>query len=179
MKKAIYKFIFCTLAGWRIIGAPKEGLKKYIIVVAPHTSNWDFLLGVFTRGVVGFKSRYLAKKQLFLPPLGWLFRLLGGYPVDRSKSSNMVEAVAEIFNQHSEFVIAITPEGTRKQVTKWKSGFYHIATLAKIPLVFAGLDYATKSVIFRDEPYWPSGDYQKDLPEIQGWFADKKGLNEA
>lgn len=178
MKRVLYKFLFCKLAGWRIIGAPPSDQAKYIIVVAPHTSNWDFIIGVLVRGILGFNSKYMAKKQLFFPPFGWLFKWLGGYPVDRSKSKNMVEAIANIFIAHEHFVIAITPEGTRKKVNEWKSGFYHIARLAQIPLVFSALDYSTRTVVFRQEVYWPSGDYHKDIDEIKAWFANKKGLHQ-
>jgi 1-acyl-sn-glycerol-3-phosphate acyltransferase len=116
--KYIYKFIFWVL-GWKIVGDVPRDQKKYIIITVPHTSNWDFIIGVMVRGIMGFKSKFLGKKSLFKAPYGWLFRWLGGYPVDRSRSRNLVDQVIDIYNQHREFVIAVAPEGTRKT---WMNG---------------------------------------------------------
>ena len=172
MFRLFSRFVF-WIFGWSVEGKlPKE--KKYVIIVAPHTSNWDFMIGLFTRSIMKLKSKFLGKAPLFKPPIGWLFYALGGYPVDRSKSTNLVDKVVEIFDAHEEFIIAVAPEGTRKKVKKWKSGFYHIAYGAGIPILMAGIDYQTKCVYFSDL-FWPTGDYEKDMVEIMNFYKDKKG----
>lgn len=154
------------LIGWNIVGDVPRQEKKYLIIVAPHTSNWDFLIGVFARGAIGFRSRFLGKKSLFKRPFGWFFRMMGGYPVDRSKSTNLVEQVIDIYNRHDRFVVAMAPEGTRKNVGEWKTGFYFIAHGAKIPLVRVKIDRKRKEVRIY-APYIVSGDIKKDLPKIK------------
>ena len=173
MIRALFKLSFINLAGWKIEGK-MPNLKKYIIIVAPHTSNYDFLIGLSVRSILKFKASYLAKKELFRWPFGWLFRKLGGYPVDRSKKTNLVDAVVDIFNQHEEFSIAITPEGTRKFVPEWKTGFYYIAVKANIPLVLASFDYKKKVVVIAD-PYFPTGDKLADEKAILDFFKGHEG----
>ena len=114
-------------------------VKKYIIAVAPHTSNWDFPVGLAARSVLRIQSaQFLGKSQLFVPPFGWIFRMLGGHPVDRSSSHDMVEQVVKIFAKHENFILAMAPEGTRKKVTKLRTGFYFIAKGAQVPIVPVG-----------------------------------------
>lgn len=175
MKRRLYSFIFCKIMGWKIIGELPD-LKKYIFVVAPHTSNWDFIIGVFVRGIKGFKSNFLAKRSLFKPPIGWFFRWMGGHAVDRSRSTRLVDQVIGIFNEEKEFRLAIAPEGTRKQVNEWKTGFYHIAVGAGIPLLPVVFDWEHKEVKIMD-PYYPSGDQDQELAEIKSYFKGVKGKN--
>jgi len=170
----LYKFFFQTVAGWEISGDVPRHLKKYIIVVAPHTSNWDFLIGLSLRSIMRFPSNFLAKKELFKPPFGWIFKALGGYPVDRSKSSNIVEQIVSIINDQEKFVVAIAPEGTRKTVQKWKTGFYYIAHKTKTPIVLVSLDYAKKLVTWNTE-FYVSGDLESDAILIDRFFKGKKG----
>lgn len=158
--------------GWKIVGNLPSDEKKYIIIVAPHTTNWDFIIGVLVRGIMGFDSKFLGKKSLFKPPFGWFFRSMGGYPVDRSKSTNLVDQVVDIYDSKEEFAVAIAPEGTRKNVSDWKTGFYYIAHKAKIPIVRSKIDWTKKQVVFFD-PYWPTGDIDKDLPEIKSVFVNE------
>lgn len=166
--RLIYKLI-----GWKIVGQlPADN--KYIIVVAPHTSNWDLVIGLCARFILGAKISFLAKQQIFFFPLGYFFRFLGGMPVDRAHKGNKVEQVVNLFKQSDKLILAIAPEGTRAPVTRWKEGFYHIACQAKIPIVSFGFDYATKSVRI-SEPFWPSGDINKDFPEILAFFKTMKG----
>lgn len=162
------------LAGWKIRG-PVPRYPKYLIIGAPHTSNWDFVLAIAAKYSLGLKAKFLGKAELFRFPYGWFFRMLGGYPVDRSQSTNMVEQIVEIFRQKEEFAIGLAPEGTRKAVQKWKTGFYHIAAQAGIPIIMIGLDYANKELRIADEPFWPSGDIEKELPQIQAFFAPFRG----
>ena len=168
MKRSIYKIVW-RIIGWKIIGDVPSEEKKYIIIVAPHTTNWDFIIGVLVRGIMKFDSKFLGKKSLFRPPFGWFFKAMGGYPVDRSKSTNLVDQVVDIFNSKQEFVVAIAPEGTRKKVDEWKTGFYYIAWKAKIPIVRSKIDWKRKEVVFF-EPYWHSGDLKIDMPEIKSVF---------
>jgi len=130
MSRFIYSFFF-KLFGWKIKGNIPNELKKYVMIVAPHTSNIDFFVGLATRSILRLDTKYLAKKELFRPPLGWIFYALGGYPVDRSKPGKLVEKVAEIYNNHDKFSICITPEGTRKYAAEWKTGFHKIAMAVK------------------------------------------------
>jgi len=161
------------LFGWKIVGDLPD-YKKYIVVVAPHTSNWDLMVGLCARFVVNTKINFLAKNQLFFFPLGYLLKALGGAPVDRSKKNNKVEQVVELFNTSDELKLAIAPEGTRSPVTRWKEGFYHIAQQAGVCIVMVGLDYASKEVRVH-EPLWPSGDINKDFPQILEYFRSIKG----
>ena len=173
MMKWIWRLIFLRILKWKIDGNVPD-LKKYIIVVAPHTSNYDFLVGLAVRSILDFKASYLGKKELFRFPFGWLFRKLGGYPVDRSKHTNLVDAVAEIFNAHENFAIAIAPEGTRKSVKEWKTGFYYMAIKANVPLVLASFDYKQKTV-FIDRPFYPTGNKENDSKRILDFFNGHEG----
>lgn len=170
-----YKLFF-KLSGWKIQGEPPRHLKKYIIAVAPHTSNWDFPIGLAVRSIQQFPSNYLGKKELFKPPFGWIFTRLGGFPVDRSSSNNMVDQVVEIAKREEQFIVAIAPEGTRKNVQKWKTGFYHIAFNAGIPLVLVAIDYPTKTIRW-SEPFQPSGDLKQDAVKIDAFFKGSRGKN--
>ena len=152
--------------GWKLIGDVPHHEKKYIIIVAPHTTNLDFIIGVLVRGILGFNSKYLGKKSLFKAPFGWFFRMMGGYPVDRSRSTNLVDQVVEIFNNHEEFVIGLAPEGTRENVGEWKTGFYFIAQKANIPIVRCLFDWGNKQVVFF-EPFWTTGNIERDMPRIK------------
>jgi 1-acyl-sn-glycerol-3-phosphate acyltransferase len=166
------RFIY-KLIGWKIIGAlPPD--KKFIIIVAPHTSNWDFPIGLGARFIEGRKVNFLAKKQLFFFPLGLFLKAVGGIPIDRAKKGNTVEQVSALFGQSDALILAITPEGTRGPVTRWKEGFYHIACKAQVPLVMLGPDYSTKEIRI-EPPFWPSGDIAKDLPIILEYFRTIKG----
>ena len=150
-------------------------LKKFVLIVAPHTSNWDFFVGIAARSILRLKSKYLAKNSLFnIPVVGWLLSKLGGFPVDRSKNSNMVEQVAEMFSKKDRLVVTLTPEGTRSYVPKWKTGFYWIAHQANVPIVMVGFDYRNKTVEVK-EPFYPTGDIEKDLPKILKYYRSIRG----
>jgi 1-acyl-sn-glycerol-3-phosphate acyltransferase len=161
------------LFGWKIIGSlPKE--KKYILIVAPHTSNWDLVIGLCARFAVGEKINFLAKKQVFFFPLGALLRAIGGTAIDRSKHENKVEQVVALYNQQQEFRLGLAPEGTRSEVSRWKEGFYHIACKADLPIAMVGLDYKDKEVRVR-EAFWPSKDINKDFADILTFFRTIRG----
>ncbi|MCZ2128048.1 MAG: lysophospholipid acyltransferase family protein [Anaerolineales bacterium] len=161
--------------GWNVDGAPPD-LKKYIVIGAPHTSNWDFLLflGIIFR--LKISTRYMAKIELFTNPLGWFFYWCGGVPVDRKKSSGLIEQMVEVCNREDEFILVIAPEGTRYHVHEWKRGFYHIAKSAGIPIVMAKVDGVRKVVHF-GETFYPTDDADADMQAIQSAFAGMAGIN--
>lgn len=176
MMRPIYILIF-KLMGWKVTGAFPNNLKKYNIAVAPHTSNWDFPVGVMARSILGLqRARFLGKHSLFKPPFGWFFRWLGGYPVDRSNKHDMVQQVVDIFNSHEEFILALAPEGTRKKVDKLRTGFYYIALGAKVPIIPCGFDFAIKRIVIGDA-LMPSGEIDKDIHQLIGFYSKIKGKN--
>ena len=173
LKKQFFQFWF-WLFGWKIIGE-KPKLDKYLVIVAPHTSNWDFLIGLAAKHIMDLHSEFLGKNSLFkIPILGWFMRSIGGHPVDRSKNSNIVDQVVDLFNQHKKFVIALAPEGTRTYVPKLRTGFYHIAHKAGIPIAMVGFDYKRKVVEFKDL-FYPTGDVEKDMEVILGYYRTIPG----
>lgn len=178
MFRAFSRFVF-RLIGWRVTDYRPDPKVQAIYVVAPHTSNWDFIIGVLARSIARLgHARYLAKKQLFVWPIGWLFRALGGYPVDRSKHTNLTDQVVEYFKTIPGFSIAITPEGTRKQVKSWKTGFWRIAKAANVPVILTSFDYGRKEITLR-EPFHVSDDMDKDVAWMMDYFKQFKGKNAA
>ena len=134
------------LMGWRIEGQFPD-LPKFLIIVAPHTSNWDFIAGLFCDLALDLESGFLAKHTIFVGPFGTWLKSLGGIPVVRSASHNVVTQVAAEFARRERMVLAITPEGTRKKVTTWKSGYWHIARAAGVPIVPVGLDFGKRAAV--------------------------------
>lgn len=175
--RSIYGFFFHTLAGWRILDDRPKGLDRYIVVVAPHTSNWDFFVGLCVRSLARMGDvKYLAKLSLFKPPFGWIFRALGGYPVDRSRHTHLVDAVVAMFERGEITKIAITPEGTRRYQPDWKTGFHRIATAARVPIILCTFDYPQKLVIIT-APFALTSDPEADIARMKDWFRPHKGKN--
>ena len=161
IKRSFFKFCFWIL-GWKVVGYPPM-IRKYMITVAPHTSGWDFLVGIAAKNIVRLEGHFLGKKSLFdLPIIGQVMRYCGGHPVDRSIRSNVVDNVAELFRKNERFVMVIAPEGTRAYQKVWKTGFYFIALKAEVPIVMAGFDFKRKIVELK-EPFMPTGDVKKTL----------------
>lgn len=174
--RTVYAFFF-RLFGWRVVGGFPEGLNKFIVAVAPHTSNWDFLVGVAARSILRMKhTHYLAKAQLFRPPFGWIFRKLGGHPVDRSASHDMVNQVVRLFDSHSHFILALTPEGTRKKVDRLRTGFYFIAKAAHVPIIPVGFDFSKKQVIV-GEPHYTTDNMDADFQKLYAFYSRIIGKN--
>ena len=148
MLHALSKFIFFRVMRWNLNGAFPE-LDKCVVIVIPHTHWLDFPLGVIVRKVVNKKIHYIGKNTLFRAPYGWFFRWLGGTPVDRSKNTNMVDAVAQVFKEKEVFRFALAPEGTRKKVTALKTGFYYIAKKANVPIVMVAFDFGKEKSRFQ------------------------------
>jgi len=172
--KKIYRFIFFRLMGWRINGSMDPELKKYVIIVVPHTSWFDFFIGVLTRGAIGQQMHFVAKKELFRFPLGAYFRWMGGAPLDRQKNENKVDAIAAIFKEREVFRLAIAPEGTRKRVDHWKTGFYYIALKADVPVVCVAFDYGRKEVKIA-QPYYLTGDKEMDFEILETNYKGVEG----
>lgn len=166
---------YFTVKGWKIEGRFPFELKKSVLVVAPHTHSFDFFLGLGIRKKMHFEFvHFLGKKELFWGIFGWILRQLGGFPVERSKNANQVDQVVKIFNAKESFHIALSPEGTRKKVSRLKSGFYHIAKNADVPIVLVALDFEHKKVIFAP-PFKLTEDEQGDKQKIVQFFKGIKG----
>ena len=167
------KFIYYKVLGWKTVGKfPK--LNKCVVAVVPHTSWLDFFLGLLVRRVINEEINFIGKKSLFKPPFGWYFRWMGGAPIDRSKSSDTVTAITNIFNEKEVFRLALSPEGTRKKVEKWKTGFYYIAKAAKVPIVLVAFDYGKKEIKF-SEPQIPSENMNEDFKTYIAFFKGSVG----
>ena len=165
MIRVLSKFILNKIIGWRVIGyLPKN--EKYIIAVVPHSSYFDLIIAVLIRTYSGLKIKFIGKKELFNPITSYLFKFLGGIPVDRTKKSNIVDEVVELFELGKIKILAIAPEGTRKRVEKWKTGFYYIALKAKLPILMVTFDYIRKEVKINNK-FYPSGDIDKDFIELK------------
>ena len=176
MLRKFYSF-YLKQAGWKIEGTFDPDMPKFIAIVAPHTSNFDFPLGLMVRSVMNMKeTKYLGKSQLFKFPYGYFFRKMGGYPVERGKNNNWVESAVSIFNEHDQFSISLAPEGTRGKVDRLKTGFYHIAKQANIPIQMIGFDYGRKRVVFA-EPFYPTDDIKADFKKIITFFSGMLGKN--
>lgn len=162
------------LVGWTVVCEPSEIPPKYVLIGVPHTSNWDFPLGMLGLVALGVRRDWVGKHTLFKPPLGWFMRALGGIPLDRTRRHNFVEQVIAAFDEADEMAIALTPEGTRSHTPYWKTGFYYIAVGAGVPIVLGFIDYAEKRVGF-GPLLEPTGDIDADLEIIRGFYADKTG----
>ena len=160
--------------GWRVEGTLPD-LPKFVLIGAPHTSNWDFLLFLGVIFSLRANVRFMGKSEMFRFPIGWFFRICGGVPVDRKKSTGLVEQMVKVCNESEKFILTIAPEGTRHQVTEWKRGFYHIAKSAGIPIVMAVVDGRHKTVRI-GQIFHPTGDIEADMKFIQGVFEGVTGI---
>ena len=144
MLKIISK-ILLRLSGWKIVGNTNFP-KKCVVIAAPHTSNWDFILGKLYSYIIGVNGNFLLKSQLFKPIIGSLFRWSGAIPVYRHQKNNLVSQLTRLFEEEDSLILAMSPEGSRAYVSKWKTGFYHIAKAAKVPIVLLKIDYRLKEI---------------------------------
>ena len=166
-------WLLCHRLGWTL-EVTEEHPEKFIICLAPHTSNWDFFYGQLYNGAVELHSNFLMKKEWFFWPMGALFKKMGGIPVHRHKHCSMTDSIAESAKSGDRFRLCITPEGTRSRVEDWKKGFYFIALKAGIPILLYGVDYE-KKLIKCTKTMIPSGDLEKDMKEIKLYYKDFKG----
>lgn len=166
--------IILRLLGWNIYyRVPLNETPKAVIIMAPHTSNLDFVIGRLGFYLHGIRPKILIKKEAFKHVLGFLLRWMGGIPVDRGHSQNTVKKITTEFNNNKSFYLLITPEGTRRRVEKWKKGFYFIALTAKVPIFLSFLDYRKKEGGIGMMLH-PSGDFEADLKIIQDFYRDKQ-----
>jgi len=174
MLNLIYVFGF-KLFGWRLVGGIPSNLRKSIIIVAPHADWVDFPLGLFAIASLKTKINFLGKSELFNKHFGFFFRWLGGKPVDRFSNNGMVDSVLEMFNNNDRLHIALAPEGTRKAVSKLRTGFYYIALEAKVPIIMIVFDYPNKRIVAR-EPHFLSGNMDEDMKEIALYYNQFDGV---
>lgn len=163
------------VAGWRVNGT-LPSLPKYVLIGAPHTSSWDFVLFLGVIFTLRANVKFMGKAELFRPPFGWFFYYCGGVPVDRKKSTGLVEQMVEACNKAEHFILTIAPEGTRHHVSEWKRGFYRIAKGAGIPIVLAVVDGKKREVRI-GQMYPPTEDVEADMKAITGIFEGVVGIN--
>ncbi len=173
MLKAFSKLIL-RIFGWKEFDEIPHNIRKAVVIVAPHTSTWDFVIGRFAYWALGFKPKFLIKSEMFVFPMKGLLNWVGGIPVNRNKSGNMVENVANLFSKYDSLFITITPEGTRRLNPNWKKGFYYIALKAQVPIVIGILDYKKKIAGFSDV-FYPTGDFEKDFKNIEDYYRERAG----
>jgi 1-acyl-sn-glycerol-3-phosphate acyltransferase len=161
------------ILGWTVHAEfPETG--KYVLIVAPHTSNWDFPLGILAKTALKLDARWMGKHTLFHWPAGWFFRALGGVPVRRDQALNMIQQMADLFAGPGPMVLALAPEGTRIKKDHWKTGFYHIARAAQVPIAMAYLDYENKEVGLGGTLY-PSDDISEVFVQIREFYRNRNG----
>lgn len=163
------------LSGWKAVGRPLENA-RFVLIGAPHTSNWDFVLMLLVILKLRMRIYWMGKNSLFPFPVAGLMKWLGGIPVDRNRHQNLVEHTVRQYHENPELVVLIPPEGTRSRVKEWKTGFYHIAVNAGVPVLMGYIDAAKKEAGLADF-FHPSGEIETDLPAIRAFYADKQGIN--
>ncbi len=171
------KLIYFNILGWKVVGnisMSQNIVKKAIIIAAPHTSWHDFYIGILLRSVLNVKTNFIGKKELFVFPLGLFLRALGGSPIDRYTKENKVQTITNLFKEKKEFRIALAPEGTRKKVDKWRTGFYYIAKEANVPIFMYTLDFENKQNRI-SEPFYPTDDMEADFKFMYKYYEGVKG----
>tara|TARA_B100001093_G_C26859613_1_gene1029240 strand:+ start:1593 stop:2147 length:555 start_codon:yes stop_codon:yes gene_type:complete len=173
MKKLLSK-LFLKIMGWKLVGEVPKEVKKAVMVCAPHTSNWDFPLALASFAIANLKVNYFIKKSWFFFPMNYFFKATGGVPVDRSKNYGLVDSMTLLLKESDEMIVVVPAEGTRSLVPKWKTGFYHIAKAAEVPIIFGFVDFKKKEVGF-GPLFNVTGDFFKDMTKIQAFFENKSG----
>lgn len=173
MFKQLCKTVLYKWMGWQV-DVTEPTPKKCIICVAPHTSNWDFVIGELYYGSIGLTSNFLMKKEWFFWPLGALFRRIGGIPVERSRHTSLTDQMAEKARKAERFSLAVTPEGTRSLARQWKRGFYFIALKANLPILLYAIDYSNKRIVCK-KTLVPSGDVEADMRTIMNYYSGYRG----
>lgn len=172
MLRILSRFLF-WVTGWKTVGQIPPH-KKMVVIGAPHTSGWDVVYGLAASYILRIKFRFFGKQELFVFPLGIFWRALGGIPVDRFAHHNMVDIAVQKFNEHDEFILAMSPEATRAYAPVWRKGFYYIALKAQVPIVLTYLDFEHKTVGI-GPTFYPTGNYEKDIEEIKNFYRPIKG----
>ena len=166
--------LILVLIGWSTRGEPLAH-QRCVLIGAPHTSNWEFPLRLLVVLKLKLRLFWMGKHTLFPFPFGWLMKWLGGIPINRSASHNVVNETVRQYAENDQLIILIPPEGTRSKVTRWKTGFYHIANNAEVPILLGYVDASKKEAGFADF-FTPTGDLEKDMVEIRAFYANKRGL---
>lgn len=161
--------------GWRIAGSPPD-IPKYVLIAAPHTSNWDFPYTLMVCFALRLQVYWMGKASLFPPLLGGIMRWLGGIPVNRRQRNNLVDSTIDAFKNHQQLIVIVPPEGTRARVSHWKTGFYHIALGAQVPIALGYLDFSKKEASIA-RLFHPSGDIDADMKEIKAFYSGISGKN--
>lgn len=169
-----FGFWLFTRIGWRFDGTMPD-IPKFVVIVAPHTSNWDFIVGISAKWALGLDAHFWGKETLFVPPLGWFMRANGGIAVDRRNSSKVVETTVAAIHANARFVLALTPEGTRKRVTQWRSGFWHVAHSAQIPICCVAFDYRTKTVRMGPTTMPVESNAEEGIARIRTYYEGVQG----
>lgn len=171
----LLSLLILKLVGWRAVGTPPAE-KRFVLIAAPHTSNWDFPLMLMVVLKLRLRLYWMGKNSLFVFPFGFLMRWLGGIPIDRSRSHNTVDQVSQLYRERESLIILIPPEGTRSKVKRWKTGFYHIANNTDIPILMGYLDAAKKEAGLADF-FHPTNNPEQDMEAIRQFYASKTGIN--
>lgn len=163
-------------AGWRFTGHMPD-LPRFVVIVAPHTSNWDFPVGLAAKWALGFDAHWWGKDTLFRPPLGWFMRANGGIPVDRHNKHNVVERTIAAMQASERFALALSPEGTRKRVTEWRSGFWHVAKGAKVPICCVAFDWDRREIRLGPVLTADEDDTAAGIARVRAAFGDVRGYD--
>ena len=173
MFRLIAKFFAFKVFKFTLVGNfPKD--PKFVIAVVPHTSNWDFIVAIGVRTYLKEPIHFVGKKELFTPFTSWFFKRLGGMPLNRKKNEQVVDAIARMYSEEPLFRMAIAPEGTRKKVDEWKTGFYYIAKKAEVPILPIAFDWQNRKMIFHSL-FMPTNDKEKDFAYMKSLFKGVVG----
>jgi 1-acyl-sn-glycerol-3-phosphate acyltransferase len=168
-------FRILKLLGWTF-HVDMPDVKKFVAIAAPHTSNWDFPLGILSAKAIKLNIQWMGKHSMFRWPFGGFFRAIGGTPVRRGQGQNYMQQMTDLFDRSEHFVLALAPEGTRSKTDHWKTGFHFIARAAKVPILMAYLDYGKKQVGIGGM-FYPTDDIEADFVHIREFYASRRGRN--
>lgn len=171
----VLSILVLGLFGWRAVGKVPKDIRKYVIIAAPHTSYWDFPIFLLVVFALRLNLNVFIKHTLFIRPIGWFLSYCGGVPIDRRAAGARVRQTVQEFENNDDMVLLITPEGTRSAQTNWKTGFYHIASEANVPVAVAFVDTAARRAGI-DHFITPSGDIDKQMAEIKAFYDTKRGV---
>ncbi len=169
-----FGWLVSKITGWKFINKISPDIKKFVVIGAPHTSNWDAFYALSAIAYWKIKFKFLIKSELFFFPLGPILKALGGLPVNRAHKNNVVSQCVDYFNKADHLILGIAPEGTRSYNPNWKKGFYYIAETAQVPLVIGYMDYEKKEIVM-DHVFQKTGDVDRDIQTIKAFYLDKKG----
>lgn len=165
---------FLRLAGWRLEGSLPE-VRRLVVIAAPHSSAWDGFWGLLFKVGLGLDLHFMGKRELFRGPLGWVLRRLGGLPVDRQAPHGVVEQMSSLFAGADALWLGLAPEGTRRATLRWRSGFWHIARAAAVPVLPVAFDYPQRRIVV-GVPFTPSASFEEDLQQLKAFYLPFRGL---